>query len=121
MGVLRGRSVDVIHKELLMHLVAYNLIRLLMWRAAKRHGVNLHRLSFAGTLKRLRVLASLSFVLDQLQGGRAIYDHVLASIAADKVPHRPGRSEPRCVKRRHKDFPYLTKPRRAAFHRSSRA
>jgi hypothetical protein len=116
MDVLRGQSVDVITKELLMHLVAYNLIRLLMWRAAKRHGLNLHRLSFAGTLKRLRALASLSFVLDQLQSRKATYDQLLASIAADKVPHRPDRSEPRCIKRRHKSYPYLTKPRRAAFH-----
>ena len=116
MDVLRGESVDVIHKELLMHLVAYNLIRLLMWRAAKRHGVNLHRLSFAGTLQRLKRLASLLLLLDQLQGGRTLYDQVLAWIAADDVPFRPDRREPRCVKRRPKDYPRLTRPRHAVFH-----
>ena len=118
MDVLRGKSVDVIHKELFMHLVVYNLIRLLMWQAAKRHGVDLHRLSFAGTLHRLEAAASMLLLLDQLKGGRTLYDWLLAWIAADEVPLRPNRREPRCVKRRPKDYPWLTMPRHAVYHQS---
>ena len=32
-------------------------------------------------------------------------------IAHCQIPHRPGRSEPRCMKRRPKPFQLLTKPR----------
>ena len=116
MDVLRGKSVDVIHKELCVHLVVYNLIRLLMWRAAKEHGKDLHRLSFTGTLKRLHRLSSLFLLLDHLPGGRSLYDQVLAWIAADRIPFRPDRREPRCLKRRPKSYPRLTRPRHAVFH-----
>ena len=40
----------MVRKEIVMHLLAYNLIRLLMGHAAARHGRDLRRLSFAGTL-----------------------------------------------------------------------
>jgi DDE family transposase len=115
MDVLRGKSVDVIHKELCVHLVVYNLIRLLMWRAAKEHGKDLHRLSFTGTLKRLHKLSSLFLLLDHLPGGRSLYDQVLVWIAADRIPFRPDRREPRCLKRRPKSYPRLTRPRHAVF------
>ena len=35
----------------------------------------------------------------------------LAALAGDLVPERPGRREPRAVKRRPKPYPVLTKPR----------
>ena len=34
MDVLRGLSEDVVRKEVVVHLLLYNLIRLLMWEAA---------------------------------------------------------------------------------------
>ena len=40
MDVLRGKSTDVVLKEIYMHLLAYNLIRALMYQASKEH----HRL-----------------------------------------------------------------------------
>ena len=40
-----------------------------------------------------------------------IIDHMLALIAGDPVPERPGRSEPRAKKRRGKNYQLLTKPR----------
>ena len=57
MDILRSKSPDVVRKEILMHLPAYNLIRALMWQAAEKHGQPLHRLSFAGTVQRLDALA----------------------------------------------------------------
>ena len=47
----------MIHKELLLHIIAYNLIRALMKRAAILHCVELRRLSFKGTLDTLRHFA----------------------------------------------------------------
>ena len=37
MDVLRGKSPGVVRKEIYMHLVAYNLVRVLMWQAGSRH------------------------------------------------------------------------------------
>ena len=37
---------------------------------------------------------------------------LLRVLASDLVPARPGRKEPRAVKRRPKPFPLLTKPRK---------
>lgn len=113
MDVLRGHSPDVVCKELAMHLLAYNLIRLLMWQAARRHGRDLHRLSFTGTLHRLRAAWStltLPRRTPNRQGDR-LMDGLLAWIAEDLLPHRPDRIEPRRRKRRPKEFSLLQRPR----------
>ncbi len=38
MDILRGKSADIVRKEIYMHLLVYNLIRVLMWQASKTHG-----------------------------------------------------------------------------------
>jgi hypothetical protein len=111
MEVLRGQSVDVVRKEIAMHMLAYNLIRLVMWRAARAHGRDLHRLSFTGTLHRLRVV--LPWLIFDGRAGRltALVEHLLGCVADDQVPARPNRLEPRRVKRRPKPYGLLVKPR----------
>lgn len=110
MDILRSQSEDVVRKEMAMHLLAYNLIRLLMWRAARRQDRDLHRLSFTGTLHRVRQIAgSIVFAPDP--------DHdqwiarMLAWVGIDLVPDRPNRVEPRRRKRRPKEYSLLNKPR----------
>lgn len=113
--VLRGHSLDVIGKEIAMPLLGYNLIRLLMWRAAREHGRDLHRLSFTGTLHRPR--ARLPLLMFHRRRQRvALLCYLLASVAADLVPERPDRIEPRRVKRRPKQYGWLRKPRRWYHH-----
>jgi hypothetical protein len=112
MDVLRGRSVDVVRKEALVHVLLYNLIRVLIWEAALATGRNPRRLSFTGTLHRLqsvgrRLLADATLGGDDPTRRAAL----LAWIAGDIVPHRPGRVEPRRVKRRPKNYSRLTRPR----------
>jgi hypothetical protein len=111
MDVLRCKSVDMVHKEIVMHLLAYNLIRTLMWQAAKTHGVDLHRLSFAGTVDRLNALGPYLWGGHAHARRRQLYARLLAWIAQDPVPHRPNRIEPRKVKRRPKPFSFMTQPR----------
>jgi hypothetical protein len=111
MEVLRGRSPDVVRKEIGMHILAYNLIRLLMWRAAHKHGQVLHRLSFTGTLHRVRVTMPLLMLLNDLSLRPRLITHLLMSIAHDAVPHRPDRVEPRRLKRRPKAYDLLNRPR----------
>jgi len=111
---LRCESPQMVHKELAMHQIAYNLIRLLMRAAAVVHGVDAHRLSFAGTCQRLdAVLAQLRSSRGR-KGLKAMVELLLQDIAADRLPLRLGRKEPRAVKRRNKEYPYLTRPRAEA-------
>jgi hypothetical protein len=110
--VLRCQSPKMIHKELEMFFIAYNLIRCLMVQAGRRHQVDIHRLSFKGTVDGVR---QFSVALAQARSRRQqskLIDRLLETIAKDSVPERPGRREPRAVKRRPKPFPSLNKPRR---------
>jgi hypothetical protein len=113
MEVLRGMTPDVVGKEIAMHLLAYNLIRLMMWHAARSHGCDLHRLSFTGTLHRLRhALPLLIFKrAGRTAAGRLTF-LLMAWLADDTIPDRPNRIEPRRVKRRPKQYSRLVKPRR---------
>jgi hypothetical protein len=113
MDVLRGHSLDVVTKEIAMHLLAYNLIRLLMWHAARDHGVDLHRLSFAGTLHRLRQVLPIVMILSSYHVIRMtrLAGQLLKWIADDTTPHRPDRNEPRRRRRRPKQYSLLVKPR----------
>jgi len=113
MEVLRGQSLDVVRKEIAMHVLAYNLIRLLMWQAAREHGVALHRLSFTGTLHRVRVVLPLLMFLSHHRADRhtRLSGQLLKWIAQDILPNRPDRIEPRRKKRRPKEYSLLVKPR----------
>jgi hypothetical protein len=114
MEVLKGQSVEMIRKELLAYQLVYNLIRWLMWQAALAHGVDAHRLSFAGTPQRvLAVLPHLARCCTCYER-RRMATLLLARIAADIVPDRPNRIEPRAVKRRPKNYRRLTTPRAVA-------
>jgi hypothetical protein len=112
LDVLRCASPAMIEKELIVHLIAYNLIRSLMQHAALRHRVDLRRVSFKGTLDTLRQFAN---VVDAANGKprkqAALLDQMLKILAEDLVPYRPNRSEPRAKKRRPKNYQVLNKPR----------
>jgi len=94
-----------------MHLLAYNLIRALMWQAAEEHGQLLHRLSFAGTVGHLNALAPYLWLYAGTRRSDILYALLLEWIARDKLPHRPHRIEPRAIKRRPKEYDRLNKPR----------
>jgi hypothetical protein len=114
MDVLRCKSVDMIRKELAMHQIAYNLIRLLMWTAAERHAANPQRLSFAGTQQRILAILPVAAMLQSAREQAALAARLLRDIAGDLVPNRPNRHEPRAIKRRRKSFPWLVHPRQNA-------
>jgi hypothetical protein len=108
LDVLRGLSPHTIERELWMHAIAYNLIRALLLEAALTHQVPIERLSFKGALDALLAWAHGPF---RRGTHRLAQVQFLARLAADTVPIRPGRHEPRALKRRHKNYQYLTKPR----------
>jgi hypothetical protein len=111
MEVLRCQSPGMIHKELEMFFIAYNLIRACMIQASLRYDAEIQRLSFKGTVDGVR---QFSGAMAQARSGKKqkeLFDRLLQTIAADLVPERPGRREPRAVKRRPKPCAWLTKPR----------
>ncbi|HUV70628.1 MAG TPA: IS4 family transposase [Terracidiphilus sp.] len=111
MDIVRGKSPDIVRKEIRMHMLAYNLIRCLMWEAAAEHGRSLHRLSFAGTVQRLAAMLPYLWLYAGTGRARRLYAMLLRWIAHDILPRRPNRIEPRAVKRRPKQYPLLNKPR----------
>ena len=107
---LRCKSPAMIHRELLALLVAHNLVRAVMAGAAREHAVALDRLSFTGSLDALLSFAAASAqATTRAQRGR-VWAGLLARLAADLVPLRPGRHEPRAVKRRPKSYPHFNRP-----------
>ena len=112
LDVLRCKTPAMIQREVLLHLIAYNLVRALMQQAALSYQLDLSRLSFKGTLDTLRHFADVLHATEgQPRKQAALLDHMMLLIAKDQVPLRPFRNEPRAKKRRAKNYHLLTKPR----------
>jgi hypothetical protein len=97
-------------KEIWVYLLAYNLIRLMMAQAAQLAQCLPRQLSFKHTLQ-------LWIAWDHHRPGTGNDDTLrtlFLLIAQQRVGDRPGRIEPRAVKRRPKPYPMLTKPREHA-------
>jgi hypothetical protein len=94
MEVLHCQTVSGVQKEVAMYMLVYNLIRLVMLEAAKRQGVEANRISFVDAARWLAESA-----------------HGQQPLRLRVNPHRPGRVEPRAVKRRPKQYARLTRPR----------
>jgi len=112
LDVLRCRTPAMVRKEIVMHAIAYNLIRALMQDIAHRYQVSVHRLSFKGTVDALRQWRELfENAKSQARTTCKLRRLFYQSIAEDLLLDRPDRSEPRVVKRRPKNFRLLTQPR----------
>jgi hypothetical protein len=110
MDVLRAKTPDVVRKELWTHLLAYNLLRSVMWAASLQHRVPASRLSLKGALQHLAVRQ------DQGPAPGATFHappfrDLLDRVARTVVPYRPYRFEPRVRKRRPKNYRLMTRPR----------
>jgi hypothetical protein len=108
---LRCQSPAMVQKEIFMHLISYNLIRAVMLQTVRRHDVPLERLSFKGSVDAVRQFSSAIAQAKTKARAARLVQELLRVLAADLVPHRPGRREPRAVKRRPKPYSLLTKPR----------
>ena len=112
LDVLRCLTPAMVGKEIVMHAIAYNLIRALMQDIAHTHQMSVQRLSFKGTVDALRQWRDLfENTKTPARATCQLRKLFYQSIAKDRLLERPGRSEPRAVKRRPKNFRLLTKPR----------
>ena len=104
------KSPQMVLRHLWVSALAYNLIRQVMAAAAARHQVLPRHLGF--TLACQEILAS--WMLVSCGGGAELpgcAESMLARIAANTVADRPGRIEPRVLKRRRQRYPLMTRPR----------
>lgn len=110
------QSPEMVRKELWMYLLGYNLIRVRMAQAAERHSVEPRKLSFTAARNHIHNFANLL-----RSSGGAEHDRVeselLRALARCRVGNRPGRKEPRAVKKRQQKYSYLTRPRAQARQR----
>jgi hypothetical protein len=113
MDMLSCKTPALLRRELWVHLLGYNLIRKVMAQAAWVRGLQPRQVSFAGAVQ---ILEAFRWFL--LCGPEERRQFVLAvvvmAIGTHKVGGRPGRCEPRRVKRRPKGYGWLTKPRAEA-------
>jgi hypothetical protein len=112
MDTLRSRSPAMVQKELYTRLIAHNLVRSTMAQAASEHHVPLDRLSFKGSLDALRHFTQAQASARSKAKRQSLWKLLLQTLAFDLVPERPGRREPRAVKRRKNSYPRLCVSRR---------
>jgi hypothetical protein len=113
MDVLRCKSPEMVEKEVWTHILAYNLIRGMMARAAKLHDKQPRQLSFKGTLQTMTAFQDV--LRWATPKAREIFVQALLEAASvHRVGNRPGRVEPRANKRRPKTQRFLMEPRKQA-------
>jgi len=113
MDILRCKTPAMVRKEIWVHFLAYNLTRRVMAAAAQEQGVRPRSLSFMGAVQTLNEFRWL--LVTAAAEARGTYVRALwLAIASHGVGDRPGRCEPRAVKRRPKPLRYLNEPRAAA-------
>ncbi len=110
MDVLRGRTPEMVRKEVWAHLLGYDLLRGLMAQVAKASGVLPWSLSFKGAMQAVNAFAGVLWTAgaEQLE---ELCGRLRAAIARHRVGDRPNRYEPRRRKRRPKAYPPLNEPR----------
>ena len=113
LGHVRCKSPEMVRRELWTTILAYNLIRSTAASAALLHGKKPRQISFTSTcqfvLSSWSLIACGSVEISQLV---KFISHKLKEIAACVVGDRPGRIEPRVLKRRRDNaYPLMRKPR----------
>jgi hypothetical protein len=104
--VLRSKTPDGIRKEVAARVTALNVVRLIMLEAALQEGVDPLRIGFAHTIRTLLAFSPL-LATAPFATLRPLYRTMLREIARHLVPARPGRQEPRMIRRERIHYPTL--------------
>jgi putative transposase len=108
---VRCKTPDMVRRELWVTLLAYNLIRKLIATAAAVHDKQPRQIGF--TLACQTVLSSwMLLATGACRDERELWKSALKRIAANEVANRPGRIEPRMIKRDRQHYPMMHDPRR---------
>ena len=112
LGHVRCKSPEMVHREVWTTFLGYNLIRTTAAGAAQVHGKQPRQISFTSTCQ--YVLASWMLMSCGLIQRPSLEDYLrtmLKQISECEVANRPGRLEPRVLKRRRHRYKLMRKPR----------
>lgn len=110
MDFLSCKTPEMVRKEIGIHFLAYNFIRIIMAEACEKHNAIPSKVSFKGSVQHINSFSSY-FLNSSEEKNKMLYAEMLQLIVQNKTGNRPGRVEPRAVKRRPKAFPSLSRPR----------
>ncbi|MCX5685326.1 MAG: IS4 family transposase [Planctomycetota bacterium] len=110
MSVLRSQTAAHVRSEVAAIVLAHNLVWTLIHQAARQAGTPAARISFTGTVQTVLAFSgALRYTPPAVRP--ATYRRMLQAIARNVNPCRPGRVEPRLVKRDPVQYCFLTIPR----------
>ena len=110
MDILSCKTPEMVRKEIWTHFLVYNLVRKVMAQAALEGKLQPRQMSFAGAVQTLNAFRWL-LMLSEGSRQRELAKVLCIALRTHEVGNRPGRSEPRKVKRRPKPYGRLMKPR----------
>jgi hypothetical protein len=110
MEMIAAKTPEMVQKDIYMHLLAYNLLRTLMWQAAQAHQQSPLQISLQATRQSFNQFQPLLAQVAQT-ARQTLYRTLKEILAALLIPDRPNRAEPRVVKRRPKAFARMQQPR----------
>jgi hypothetical protein len=113
LDILRGKTPHMMRLELLVGLLAYNLVRLMMLNAASLANIAPRTISFTACLSYLALSWNRVYWIP-LSVWQSQIGVNLLELSKHRVGQRPGRFEPRLLKRRLKAYNQLQLPREQA-------
>jgi len=117
---VRCKTPQMVRLEMWVTLLAYNLIRKVTATAAAVHEKQPRQLGF--TLTCQTVLSSwMLLATGACRDAKALWQAALERIAANTVGNRPGRIEPRMIKRNRQHYPMMHEPREKLRQKQRRA
>jgi len=110
---IRAKTPEMVRKEIWATILAYNLIRKLIGEAAYQYGLLAREISFKGAVQNLNAFRPL-WLNPAVSNHSELIQILLLLISKRRVANRPGRVEPRAIKKRVRPFPRLHLPRAVA-------
>ncbi len=110
MDILSYQTPEMVRKEIYVYLLAYNLLRSIMYDAGDTFDRKPIRLSLQATRQHLDNF-STKWADKSRKRVRKMYKTMLKKIADSYEKRRVGRVEPRVRKRRPKSYPLMQEPR----------
>ncbi|MCK4624250.1 MAG: IS4 family transposase [Phycisphaerae bacterium] len=113
MNVVPSKTAKGVRYDVAATILAHNLVWTLIHQAADKTGAPAGRISFAGTIKTMLAYSGPLRNAAPLRREH-LYDQMLRNIARNRNRDRPGRIEPRLIKRQKKRYGFLKVSRKEA-------
>jgi hypothetical protein len=109
MDLMRCKSPPMVNTEFWMKRLAYNFIKMTVGLAAKQESILRRQISFVSTCQ--YILSNWDVACFSALNPDEMLRQILRCISQCRVGNRPGRFEPRCVKRRRDQYKLMMEPR----------